>query len=151
MHVHLSHFSQVQLFSTLWTTAGQAPLSIGFSRQEYWNGLPCPPLGNLPDPGIEPTSLIYSVLAGRFFTTSATWEVPSSIYEANIYQLDFVHYLGYTDIKKYPCLPWVQNLAIGHTDNQRSTLSINAKVTIGYYESGKVDWDTQITVRGGRG
>ena len=46
----------VRLFVTPWTVAHQAPLSMGFSRQEYWSGLPCPPLGNLPDPGIEPTS-----------------------------------------------------------------------------------------------
>ena len=52
----------------------QAPLSVGFSRQEYWSGLPCPPPGDLPDPGIEPASLVSPALAGRFFTTSSTWE-----------------------------------------------------------------------------
>ena len=52
----LSHFSQVQLFSTLWTVASQASLSTGLSRQEYWNGLPFPPPGHLPDPGIKPAS-----------------------------------------------------------------------------------------------
>ena len=46
----------------------------GFSRQEHWSGLPCPPLGDLPDPGIEPASLMSPALAGRFFTTSAPWE-----------------------------------------------------------------------------
>ena len=46
-----------------------------FSRQEYWSGLLCPPPGDLPDPGIEPVSPISPALAGRFFTTSATWEV----------------------------------------------------------------------------
>ena len=51
-----SCFSHVQLFATLWTTACQAPLSMGFSRQEYWSGLPCPPPGDLLDPGIEPVS-----------------------------------------------------------------------------------------------
>ena len=50
----LSHFSHVQLFSTLGTIVCQAPLSMGFSRQEYWNGLPFPSPGDLPDPGIEP-------------------------------------------------------------------------------------------------
>ena len=50
----LSRFSCVWLFATLWTVARQAPLSMGFSRQEYWSGLPCPPPGDLPDPGIEP-------------------------------------------------------------------------------------------------
>ena len=54
----------------------QASLSMGFSRQEYWSGLPCPPSGDLPDPGIEPSSLTYPALAGRLFTTNATWEAP---------------------------------------------------------------------------
>ena len=70
----LSHFSRVQLFVTLWTVARQVPLSMRFSRQEYWSGLPFPPPGNLPNPGIEPTSPVFPTLAGRFFTTSATWE-----------------------------------------------------------------------------
>ena len=70
----LNHFIHVQIFATLWTVACQAPLSIGFSRQQYWSGLPCPPPGDLPNPGIEPTSLVSPTLAGGFFTTSATWE-----------------------------------------------------------------------------
>ena len=53
----LSRFSRVRLFVTLWTIAKQAPLSMGFSRQEYWSELPCPPPGDLPETGIEPTSL----------------------------------------------------------------------------------------------
>ena len=48
----LNHFICVQLFVTLWTVARQAPLSMGFSRQEYWSGLACPPPGDLPDPGL---------------------------------------------------------------------------------------------------
>ena len=54
--------------------------SMGFSRLEYWSGLLCPPPGNLPDPGIEPTSLMSPALAGRFFTTSATWEALSYLF-----------------------------------------------------------------------
>ena len=65
---------RVRLFATLWTVACQASLSMGFSRQEYWSGLPCPSLGDLPDPGIEAVSLIFPALASGFFTTSATWE-----------------------------------------------------------------------------
>ena len=65
----LSHFSCVELFVTLWIEAHQAPLSMGFSRQENWSELPCPSPGDLPDPGSEPTSLISLTLAGRFFTT----------------------------------------------------------------------------------
>ena len=53
-----------------WNVAYQAPLSMEFSRQEYWNGLLFPALGNLPDPGIEPTSLVSLTLAGRCFTTA---------------------------------------------------------------------------------
>ena len=52
----LSHFSCVQLFVNLWTVASQASLSMGFSMQEYWNGLSCSPPGDLPDPGIKPGS-----------------------------------------------------------------------------------------------
>ena len=57
----LSHFS-VQLLSTLWTVAYQAPKSLGFSRQEYWNGLPRPPPGDLPDPGMKPISQYVSCI-----------------------------------------------------------------------------------------
>ena len=70
----LSHFSCVQLFATLWTVAQQAPLSVGFSRQEYWSGLSGLPPGDLPNPGSEPMSLTPPALAGRLFTTSTTWE-----------------------------------------------------------------------------
>ena len=54
----LNHCSRVWVYETLWTAARQAPLSMGFSRQEYWSGLPCSPPGNLPDSGIEPESLM---------------------------------------------------------------------------------------------
>ena len=72
----LSYFSCVQLFGNLWTVACEAPLSMGFSRQEYWSGVPFPSLGDFLDTGIEPTSLISPALGGGFFTTSATWEAP---------------------------------------------------------------------------
>ena len=65
----LSHFSCVQIFATPWTVALQTPLSMAFSRKEYWSGLPCPPAGNLPDPEIEPKSPASPALAGGFFTT----------------------------------------------------------------------------------
>jgi len=57
-----------------WTVACQAPLTIEFSQQEYWSTLSFPTPGNHPDPGIEPMSLVSPALAGRFFTTSTTWE-----------------------------------------------------------------------------
>ena len=58
---------------TLCTVAHQAPLSMGFSRQEYWSGLPFSSPGDLPNPGIKPTSLMFPALAGGIFTTSSTW------------------------------------------------------------------------------
>ena len=64
----LSRFRHVRLCVTPWTAARQAPLSMGVSRQEYWSGLPCPLPGDLPDPGIEPASLLSPALA-----TSATY------------------------------------------------------------------------------
>ena len=70
----LSHFSHVWLCATRWTIAHQAPLSMGFSRQECWSGLPCPPPGDLPNPGIKAMSLRSPGLAGRFFTTCTTSE-----------------------------------------------------------------------------
>ena len=70
----LSRFSRVQLFETPWTVALQAPLSMGFSRQEYCCGLPGLPPEDLPKPGLKLASLMSPASAGRFFTTSATWE-----------------------------------------------------------------------------
>ena len=70
----LSCFNHDQLFAPLWTVALQSPLSIGLSRQEYWSGLPCPLLGDLPDSGIKPLCLMSPELAGGFFATSATWQ-----------------------------------------------------------------------------
>ena len=58
----LSRFSRVRLFATLWAVASQAPLSMGFSRQEYWSGLPYPPPGNFPYSGTEPVSLMCPAL-----------------------------------------------------------------------------------------
>ena len=56
--------SHIQLFATPWTVAYQAPPSMGFSRQEYWSGLPFPSPGDLPDPGIEP-GLLWNVVGGN--------------------------------------------------------------------------------------
>ena len=68
----LSHISHIQLFATPWTVFCQILLSMGFSRQEYWSELPCPPPGDLPDSGNEPESLMSPAFASGFFTVSAT-------------------------------------------------------------------------------
>ena len=68
----VSLLSHVQLFATARTVAHQAPLSMGFPRQEYWSGLPFPSPGDLPDPGAEPTS---PALTGEFFTINLPGKV----------------------------------------------------------------------------
>ena len=60
-------------FATSWTVGCQVPLSMGFPRQEYWSGVPFSSPGDLPDPGIESTSLMSPALAGGLITTSATF------------------------------------------------------------------------------
>ena len=67
--MHVCSLSQVWLFVTQWTVACQAPLPMGFPRQEHWSGLPCPLPEDLPDPRIEPASLASPALAGGFFIT----------------------------------------------------------------------------------
>ena len=74
MKVKMKSLNHVQLLGTPWTIAHQALLSMEFSRQEYWSGLPFPSPGDLPETGIEHQSLMSPALAGRFFTTSTTWE-----------------------------------------------------------------------------
>ena len=69
VRVHV--LSHVQFFATPWTVARQAPLSVESSRQEHWNGLPFPSLGDPPNPGVEPVSPESLTLAGGFFTTNA--------------------------------------------------------------------------------
>ena len=75
----LSHFSRVRLYATVWTVAHQAPLSLGFSRQEYWSGLPCPPPGDLPNPGIKTAFLMSPALADGFSTTELAGTLPTDI------------------------------------------------------------------------
>ena len=73
MHAKLLHLHTILCNPT--DCSLQAPLSLGLSRQGYWSGSPCPPPGDLPNPGIKHVSLMSPALAGRFFTTSTTWEV----------------------------------------------------------------------------
>ena len=72
----LNHFIHVWLLVTLWTVAHQVPVSMGFSRQEYLSGLPCPPPGDLPNLRIKPATPTSPALASVFSTTHATWEAP---------------------------------------------------------------------------
>jgi hypothetical protein len=76
----LSCFSRVRLFMIPSTVARQGSLSMGFSRQEHWSGLPFPSPGDRPNPGIESMSLMSPALAGRFFTTSTTWEALNLVF-----------------------------------------------------------------------
>ena len=77
----LSCYSRVWLFAALWTAACKASLSMGFSRQKYWSGLPCPPPRDLPDPGIPTqTSLNRSCIGRWILTTSASWKTPNMMY-----------------------------------------------------------------------
>ena len=83
--VHTKSPSHVQLVMTPWTVACQAPLSTGFSRQEYWSGLLCPPPGELSDPGIEPEFLMSPAPSGRFFTSRATCKAHSVLwFQSNV-------------------------------------------------------------------
>ena len=87
-------FSRVQLCAILWTVAPQAPLSMGFSRQEYWSRWPFPSPEDLPNPGIELASLTSPALAGGFFTTSTTWETPGD-------SLDLLDTLDFLDTSNW--------------------------------------------------
>ena len=86
----LSPVGHVWLFETLWTVAHQAPLSMGFSRQEYWSGLPCLSPGDSLDPGIKFVSHESPALAARFLTTSTMWEAHSLIYFPKKVFIDYV-------------------------------------------------------------
>ena len=82
----LSRLNHVRLFVIPWTVAHRAPLSVRFSRQEYWSGLPCSPPGDLPDPGIQLLSLKSPALAGRFFATSAIFKAAVAVHQlSNIF------------------------------------------------------------------
>ena len=77
--------SHVRLLVTSWTGAHQVPLSVGFSRQEYWSGLPLPSPGDLPNPGIEPVSPVSPALADKFFITVQPILYPTDMDYINLY------------------------------------------------------------------
>ena len=85
MCVHCKSLQSCPTLVAPWTVTRQAPLSMGFSRQEYWSGLPFPSPGDLPDPGIKPTCLLSPALAGGFFTPNATWQTPIFVYFRKIF------------------------------------------------------------------
>ena len=89
--------SHVRFFVNPWIVSSQAPLSVGFSRQEHWRGLPFPSPGDLPDPGVEPAS---PALAGRFFTTVLTGK-----------PIRHTHGIQYIVIRVYPIYPTVMVLS----------------------------------------
>ena len=118
----LSRFSHVQFFVTLWIIACQDSLSMGFSRQENWSGLPCPPPGDFPDPGIEPVTLSSPALAGGF--SSATWGKPwlSQIYSNRCNAVSEM-------FSQYTCL-WE-----GLTWSRKQTIIKNLIITLGEEEN----------------
>ena len=94
----LGRFSLFQCFETLWAKAHQAFPCMGFSRPEYWSGLPCPPPGDLLDPGIKPESLKCSELAGRLFASSAIWVAPLGQYYRYIWCKIWNHFHKFESI-----------------------------------------------------
>ena len=95
--------SHVWLCATSWTIAHQAPLSVGFSRQEYWNGLPCPPPGDLPNPGVKSA---FSAAAGGFFTTSITWEAQVRHGAMENFSWEVTSHLRTENHRKWACEGW---------------------------------------------
>ena len=98
--------SHVQLFATPRTVSHQAPLSLGFPRQEYWSGLPFPPPGDLPDPGIEPSSLVSPALVSAFSTNCATSE---ALRKFNLPQISLKDTIGIEAthfLRKWPLRAW---------------------------------------------
>ena len=95
--------NHVLLFATPFTVACQDPLSIEFSGQEYWSGLPFPTPGDLPKQGIKPASLAAPALAGGFFTSSANWEDHILLYVSLIisFILLYTQYIIYGYIHIY--------------------------------------------------
>ena len=104
MYVCAQLLTCVQLFATPCTVAPQAPLSMGFSRQEYWSGLPCPPPGDLPSPGIEPRS--------------PTLQADSSPSEPNVLYLSYNHlgssylFTRETQGELFSCFLWLYDFSI---------------------------------------
>ena len=109
--VHAQSLSCVQLFTTPWTVSCQASLSLGFSRQEYWSGLPFPFPGSLPDPGIKPKSPGSPALAGGFITIEPPWKpVLHSVLEIDSAEMEFPSQLKILKKKELTMLPLTETL-----------------------------------------
>ena len=93
-----------QLLLDKWTGACQIPLSMEFSMQEYWNSLPFPTTGDLPSPGIEPASLVCPALAGRYVTTSTTWEDLRWLKNLKVNMSNTVPWISYFSPNSVPLL-----------------------------------------------
>ena len=113
--------SHVQLFGTPWIIACQTHLFMGFSRQEYWSGVPFPFPGNLPYPGIEPVSLMSPALAGGFFTISTTWKAQyTNKYIVILYRVTFP---GGWDSKEYAWNAGDPGLILGQEDSLKEGMA----------------------------
>ena len=117
-------FSCVQLFLIPWIIVHQAPMSMDFSRQEYWSGLPFSTPRDLPDPGVEPASLMSPALKGRFFTNEATWEAQLSKTWINYsFSLLYFQLLPSDDSS----LSTYLNIRVSSTQNLLSSLHIRSQ------------------------
>ena len=100
----LSHFSNVCLCVTLWTVARHAPLSMGFPREEYWSGLPCPPPRDLPNPGIKPAFPVSPALQVNSLPAEPPGKPKLFIYKLN-------HFAVYQELTQH-CKPTILQLKI---------------------------------------
>ena len=111
----LSHFSHVQLFATLWRVVCQTLPSMGFSWREYWSGLPCPPLVDLPDPGIKPLSpaspalRVGASLQRHLGSPARSYKIPSTFFRELSYDIGFLGFCSLLAIPRTPSmfLVWV--------------------------------------------
>ena len=118
--------------ATLWTVAHQEPLSMWFPRQEFWNGLPSSPPEDHPIPGIKPTSLIFPMLAGRFFATRATWEAPP------LGLVSLLDYLNRTQETSLLTRPVVSNLLAPRTNFVEDRSSTNLAGREGVWDDSRI-------------
>ena len=147
----------VPLCANLWTFCGQAHLSTGFSRQEYWSGLLCPPVGDLSDPEINPFLSYPIALAGGFLTTSVTWEAQESVCShKKIRVLEMVkimrkfNFLLSFKVFKYNWLfktkPWNNSLALNRERNTSRLYIVTLLIWIirrVHHEKHWVGWSTR--------